>query len=190
MDKFMLTSPGQFHEPKFYAGIGSRTIPDTIRFHMSHIAAWLELRGWTLRSGNAEGSDQAFATGVNGSAAQIWLPWLGFQKEFMEVRPNHDYRVISPDDVEAYQSVIDYHPVGHQLNLTACKFMARNYRQVVGLNEPDSEFIICWTHDGTDVGGTGQAIRIARSKGIHVINMYEFTTAEAVINHLLVWHGI
>ena len=57
-------------------------------------------------------------------------------------------------------------------------FMNRNYRQVRGLDEPDSEFVICWTHDGTDVGGTGQAIRIANHYGIPVFNMFDKNATE------------
>lgn len=174
---------------KFYAGIGSRDIPESIRREQTRLARILERNGYTLRSGNAAGSDQAFAAGVESSAAQIWLPWENFELEFQKEHPQHDYKVIQPNDLEAFKSVKEFHPVSDKLSHKSCLFMARNFRQVVGLNEPNVDFIIAWTHGGKEMGGTAQAMRIAHSLNIPVLNMFEFNTAEAVINNLTVWHG-
>jgi hypothetical protein len=38
-------------------------------------------------------------------------------------------------------------------------------------NDP-VEFVICWTSNGKDSGGTGQAIRIAKAFDIPVFNLY------------------
>ena len=165
---------------KYYAGIGSRTISREVAERMTNVAKILSDNGYILRSGNAEGSDQAFALGAE--RAEIWLPWYGFNRDFIDhvennLKRQHIYRLVGdhcsigePDD-EAWDSIEKFHPSPKSLTLKGRKFMARNYRQVVGLGEPDSEFVICWTHDGTDVGGTGQAIRIANSKTIPVYNM-------------------
>ena len=48
---------------KYYSGIGSRTINENTRLDMNALATALSLQGYTLRSGNATGSDQAFADG-------------------------------------------------------------------------------------------------------------------------------
>lgn len=174
---------------RFYAGIGSRLVPKNIETEMTKLASMLEKKGFILRSGNAEGADQAFAEGVD-EKAQIWLPWHSFQKEFRNKKYDHDYRVISEKDVEAFKSVNKYHPNGPHLTDVSQKFMARNYRQVIGRDEPNSEFIICWTSKGEWVGGTAQALRIAHDKQIPIINMYFSEKAEHVMDTLEVWHNV
>ena len=150
---------------KFYAGIGSRETPIEILDEMSNIARYLETKGYTLRSGGAGGADIAFSDVVDN--AQIWVPWSTFYKTN---RP-HSIKTIDINDTEAFNSVSDFHPSPFRLKKGGIMLMARNYRQVVGLNEPNSEFIVCWTKDGKDSGGTGQAIRIAKSLGIAIINL-------------------
>lgn len=164
---------------RFYTGIGSRTISDDIRNQMTELAKSLNNDFW-LRSGNADGADQAFAEGVEDEKAQIWLPWTSFNKDFKRSHPEHTYKIPNSNnfDLEADESVDKFHPIGSSLVGTSRQFMSRNYRQVRGLNEPDSEFIICWTFDGTDVGGTGQAIRIANHFNIPVFNLYHLNMDE------------
>lgn len=165
---------------RFYAGIGSRETPEEILIEMTKLGRIFETCGLTLRSGNAEGADQAFASGVE-SNAQIWLPWDHFQKDFRKMKPRHDYKVISSHDKEAFQSVIEFHPNANNLSEFGCLFMARNYRQVIGLGEPNSEFIVAWTEGGLVRGGTGQALRIAKKYNIDIINMYKYETANEVL---------
>jgi len=148
----------------FYAGIGSRETPQDILEEMANIAKYLESKGYTLRSGGAGGADIAFSSVV--SKAQIWVPWKGFYED-----KRHDIRIISNDDIEAFDSIRDYHPNPNKLTVGGTKLMARNYRQIVGINEPNSEFVVCWTKDGKASGGTGQAIRIANSIGVKVTNL-------------------
>lgn len=167
---------------KYYAGIGSRGIPEKISKDMQYIASYLSNLGYILRSGNAEGADQAFAKGVNNDLAQIWLPWKDFQKGFTLLHPKHKYIVIGDNDKEAYDSVVKYHPNGKNLTETSRKFMARNYRQVVGKDEPDSMFVVCWTVDGKLVGGTAQAIRIALDKDIPVYNLAVIDKEQVIRN--------
>ena len=35
------------------------------------------------------------------------------------------------------------------------------------------KFVVCWTSNGKDKGGTGLAIRLARHHGIRVFNLYD-----------------
>lgn len=174
---------------KFYAGIGSRQAPIAIQNEMTRLAKLLEEQGYTLRSGNATGADQAFARGVEKNA-QIWLPSDSFEKEFQKEHPNHKYHIINESDVEAFKSVVTFHPKPFELSHFVCHLMARNYRQVVGRGyQPNSEFVIGWTPEGKDMGGSRQAFEVARAHDIPVINMFNFPTAEQVINHLTIWHG-
>ena len=171
---------------KYYAGIGSRTITDIMAYDMKNLAWKLKVMGYTLRSGNATGSDQAFAAGAK-EKAQIWLPWHDFEMDFQLRYPDADYKQVQKTDVESWDSVEKFHPYYEEMSegdaksfYTFMSFMIRNYRQVRGLNEPDSEFVICWTHDGTDVGGTGQAMRIAHHYHIPVFNLYDMTPSEII----------
>lgn len=175
---------------KFYAGIGSRETPEDVQDMMTEIASYLEERGYVLRSGNATGADQAFAKGVKTSAAQIWMPWVGFEKEFALQYYNHEYRYVFIGDYEAHSSVTKYHPKPDALSEKGVKFMTRNYRQVIGYDgEPNSEFILCWTPEGKASGGTAQALRIAKDKSIPVYNLFEYTLRQ-LKDRLEFWQNI
>jgi hypothetical protein len=173
---------------RYYAGIGSRETPLKVQRQMTLLAEMLEARGLTLRSGNADGADQAFARGVEKNA-DIWLPWDSFNKEFRKVKPLHNYVVIG-NDQEAIESIIEFHPRPLALGPKASLFMARNFRQVVGMNEPNSEFVIAWTPGGEQVGGTAQAMRIAKKYGVTVVNMFGYVSAQQVLDYLSIWHEL
>ncbi len=160
---------------KYFSGIGSRRTPPTIQRIMMYIARDLDRDGYTLRSGNAYGADDAFARGVEKNA-QIWLPWKDYNLEYQEERPSHEYKVITEDDQEAFDSINHFHPNGPNLKESARKLMARNYRIVKGWRDPNSEFVIYWT-DG-DLGGTGQALRIAKHYDIPTFNLLNMTKDE------------
>jgi hypothetical protein len=159
---------------RFYAGVGSRSAPEKVCKQMKELAKILNKDYW-LRSGNADGADQAFAKGVEDEKAQIWLPWSDFNIGFQRMHPQHDYKLVHRNDKEAVESVNKFHPNGTKLNSVSKSFMVRNYRQWKGLNEPDSEFVICWTEGGKDIGGTAQCIRIARYYNSPVYNLYDLT---------------
>ncbi len=154
---------------KFYTGIGSRICPKDICEIMSACSRNLELKGLTLRSGGAEGADWAFQSGVE-KAAQIWLPWKYFNQEYQNEKPLHNYRVVAADDKEANDS-LSFHPNAANLKDSVKKMMVRNFRQVIGLNEPNSSYLICWTPGGEEIGGSAQALRIAGYYGIPIFNL-------------------
>lgn len=165
---------------RYYAGIGSRSAPKNIQKIMSELASELCDMGYWLRSGNADGSDQAFAKGVHDKKAQIWLPWKDFNFTFQVAHPKHTYKVIRYDDSDAFKSIDQFHPKPSRLGGQGIKLMARNYRQMIGENEPDSEFVICWTTDGNIVGGTGQAWRIALHSKIPVYNLHDMSKDQVI----------
>ena len=165
---------------KFFAGIGSRNTPPEILKMMEEISIMLDKRGFTLRSGGAVGADAAFARGTK--KAQIWIPWEGFG---CDLDSSHDIKVIDENDEDAFQSVDNYHPNGKKLKKYVRFLMARNFRQIIGLNEPNSKFVICWTPDGSEdgrgkkSGGTGQALEIAKDFEIPIYNLgNDFTRAD------------
>lgn len=154
-----------------YAGIGSRETPAEILAIFASLAAWLARRGYTLRSGHADGADSAFESGCAsvGGPAEIYLPWRGFNGSNSELIWN------SGDNSLAFAR--NYHPAFDRLSQGAQKLQARNTYQVLGynLNSP-ARFIVCWTPGGTASGGTGQAIRIARDRNIPVLDFGCYST--------------
>ena len=145
---------------KAYAGIGARICPDAVCSRFNKLGKWLEDKGYTLRSGGAEGADLAFEKEVKNK--EIYLPWKGFNNS-----PSPLFSI--PD--RAYELAEKYHPRWHSLSPPAEKFMARNCQQVLGQNlDSPVEFIACWTPEGKVYGGTGQALRMALDLGIPIFN--------------------
>ena len=164
---------------KFYAGIGSREVNDSVGTNIRYIAEVLEHNRYTLRTGGAEGCDQYAQSGVEHSA-QIWLPWATYNKGIREEYPDHKYMILSEGDKEAWESVEKFHPNPTALSRGARALHARNYRILVGKTYPNSEFVVCWTRDGKDSGGSGQLIRTANFLKIPVYNLFNMSR-EAVL---------
>lgn len=157
-----------------YTGIGSRTVPPEYRLTMHEIGKRLAVRGWTLRSGAAAGSDQAFERGADlviGCKKEIFVPWNGFENRYI---PNI---IIPTKMVEAKEIASKYHPTWKTLKESVRCMMARNVCQVLGddLNTP-TRLVIAYTENGELKGGTAQALRIAHDLNIDVINIggYKF----------------
>lgn len=159
-------------QPKFYAGVGSRDTPPLILRLMSLVSSKLEEEGWILRSGGARGADSAFERGVrNKENMQIFLPGSSFQG-----RVGNSRSYIDATALESYQAalktVYKFHPTPHKLTDFPRKLMARNAMQVLGPDlETPSSYVIAWTPSGEVCGGTGQALRMATSYGIPIINL-------------------
>lgn len=161
---------------KAYAGIGSRKTPESVLNQMTQLAIFLELRGYTLRSGHADGADLAFEHGVRENK-EIYLSWKGFN--------GSDSQWINPS-IDAYHIAKQFHP-----NWNACKpgaraLMARNSHQMLGpmLKQP-VEFVVCWTPDGQASGGTGQALRIAEAYNIPIYNLHNPNKLNELIDYIL-----
>lgn len=154
---------------KYYSGIGSRTLPEKIEEQIFRASIFLAERNYVLRSGGADGSDTAFEVGCDSVAGkkEIYLPWENF---------NHKKGIDSPK-LETYKKAQEiaskYHPSWTYLKPYAKKFHTRNVYQVLGkdLHTP-VEFVVCYTQDGKASGGTGQAMRIAKKRGIPIFNLY------------------
>ena len=163
---------------KFYAGIGSRQTPKEILELMALIGARLEKMGWTLRSGGANGADSAFATHPLPENMEVYLPWSGFN--------NIQSNLVgaSPRAMEIAEGL---HPAWNMCSQGAKKLHGRNVHQVLGKDiDPKtySSFVICWTPNGAEVGGTATAIRLAKQVGIRVLNLANLDDLNHVIASL------
>jgi len=155
-----------------YAGIGSRSTPETVLRTMQKLATRLSELGYTLLSGAATGADSAFEAGCTGTK-EIYLPWAGFSG-----RSGTDYVDLPSTEGRRVAEIL--HPGWKRLREPSQALMARNSHQVLGrdLRSP-VDFVICWTPDGCtteggrsrETGGTGQAIALADRWGVPVLNL-------------------
>lgn len=143
-----------------YAGIGSRDTPDNIQEIMIELAKSLANKGYILRSGGAKGADRAFEVGA-GSAKEIFRPKQATAK--------------------AIELASQFHPAWHNCNKYVRSLHGRNAQIILGkeLVTP-VEFVLCWTKNGKDIGGTGLGIRLAIGHNIPVKNLYDINILEEV----------
>ena len=172
---------------KSYAGIGSRSTPFDIQLVMRDLAQALE-NDYILRSGGADGADDAFFEGVTPerrkTRTQIFLPSKCFRRHEAPLRGCIDATRL-PAWPRALETVDKYHPMPTRLAPFARRLMARNAMQVLGpdLDDPVS-FVVCWTPGGEVVGGTSQAIRIALDHGIPIRNLGREGDLQAALRFL------
>ena len=186
-----------------YAGIGTRKLPPDVAKELEGVARELQGKGYTLRSGGADGADVAFERGA-GSAKEIYLPNTDyvnkstgeyFQKERAEAGlrdesrdivlvdnwPKGGRRYVNGGVHEKTVAIArEIHPSPEMLikRPGVEKLMARNTLQVFGedLSKP-VDFVLFYAEEGDNPlrpnGGTGQAVEMARRKGVPTINMAE-----------------
>lgn len=154
-----------------YTGIGSRKTSEDDCARITSLAMSLSFMGWTLRSGGADGADAAFELGAN--EKEIYLPWKRFNRNTSPLFEVTD---------EAIERSLEFHPAAGRLTPAVRKIMGRNLYQVLGKDlQTPSRFVVCWTPFPTEhafdsskaIGGTGQALRIAKHYGIPIYNMRE-----------------
>jgi hypothetical protein len=167
-----------------YAGIGSRETPDDVLSLMAALAEALARRGWTLRSGGADGADTACEKGaMRGMDLDLLEPW----PEIFLPWPNFNSRPDGPDQPypqpEAYNVAAQFHPAWHRLSPNAKSLHARNAHQILGgdLRIPVlSLFVVCWTKHGAGGGGTGQALRMAKHYALPIYDLARSHNRERV----------
>jgi hypothetical protein len=144
-----------------YAGIGSRQTPSEVLKQMTEMAKQLESKGYTLNTGitfrgKEEGADKAFSDGT--TKKNLFSP--------------------EKQGARAKEQTIakEMHPNPGALSGGGLKLMARNTNQVFGDNlDKPVDFVLFYAKETSNPlrpeGGTGQAVEMARRKGIPTINM-------------------
>lgn len=153
-----------------YAGIGSRQTHPEILAEMTRIAKLLETKGYTLNTGvtfggKEEGADAAFSRGAtkkNLFAPENQGSRTREQTIAKEIHPNPDALVKVENGIKKDG---------------ALKLMARNTNQIFGNNlDTPVDFVLFHAKETKGIrpeGGTGQAVEMARRKGIPTINMMD-----------------
>ena len=157
-----------------FAGVGARATPPDIINIMRGIGRVLAKDGYLCQTGAAQGADQAFAEGAlfSGGDLLLCLPWHSYEKQWIDgLVGNIQIDVYGAivnrvEDVVALNSVHRLHPYADKLKQGPTKLHARNWNILQCI-----EFMICWTPGGLEVGGTGQAIRIAEEAGVKIHNL-------------------
>lgn len=170
---------------KYFTGVGSQKTPGTMQATMRSIGRSLVANGYMLRSGHADGADKAFEASVGLTQKEIYLPWVGFNGARIG---SMGHIVLSdlpePIQAHAYQIAEEYHPNWGACSDGAKKLLTRDVLEVLGstLDNP-SQFVVCWTPNGSGSGGTGQAIRIANGYSIPVFDLGSTTGFDKLIEY-------
>ena len=152
-----------------YTGIGSRETPQAVLEVMFNIAMDLA-PNWLLRSGHADGADQAFERGcIQGNGQmEIYIPWNGFNS----APNNHPQYIRRKATQELADFSAQFHPAWNKCSDAAKLMHMRNACQILGQDgQTPADLIICWTKDGKRGGGTGQALRIAEHYNIPIFDL-------------------
>jgi len=182
--------PGKSATPTMtYAGIGSRETPQEVLDTMTKVANYLETLGYTLNTGktfsankeyNEEQYNERLKTGAALSALygnEVGLDEEGADRAFSAGTNNKNLFGVKGTIGEREMAVMEeIHPAPERLKPGAKKLMARNTNQIFGENlDTPVDFVLFYAKETADPlrpkGGTGQAVEMARRKGIPTINM-------------------
>lgn len=160
---------------KYFTGIGSRKTPENIQTLMKEISQKYTKANWCLRSGGAEGADEAFRSGVlNPTKAEIFLPWNNYnslRKEDPGIILVSDKGILQ----EAGRIASTVHPNWQACSAGARTLHTRNVFQVLGATlDTPSDVLICWAKPtGTGIsGGTATAWALAKQYKVQCFNLY------------------
>lgn len=174
--------------PKYYTGVGARSTPQPLLGTCRQIGRLLAKRGYTLRSGAAEGADEAFEQGCieEGGDKEIFIPWVGFRGKPTNRDGYYFTREFNYDGYKLAKNLAKtLHPNWDQLKDAHKMLHTRNVHQVLGLDaKTPSSFVICYTDKGEEVGGTAQAIRVAKYMRIPIYNLGSDTQAADLLTFL------
>lgn len=166
-----------------YSGIGSRKAPQEHLALFEELGYILALRGYTLRSGGAKGSDHAFHQGYlkakrvhQEARCEIFLPDYHYRGLFDN--PRHgifNARKISTWEA-AGRLALSARGGSHGLNEYGIALHVRNAYQVLGMNlMSPSKFLICSApvvkRRKAVRGGTNTAVQLALAHHVPVWNL-------------------
>lgn len=149
-----------------YAGIGPRACPLHVCETMASVGAQLDKQGWMIRSGHAQGADQAWACMHRPQMREIYLPWARFNNG------GGDGFFVSPQSDALAAVARVSHPAWDRLTDGGRKLMMRNVSIILGaeLNDP-VQFVAYWSEQRIVQGGTGNAVHLASLYGIPSYNI-------------------
>lgn len=153
-----------------YVGVGPMTAGEDMCAQAKIFGQAMAEMGWTLRSGGAEGLDEAFERGAlegNGKT-EIFIPSADFRKRFKS-----SDKVIHTLDkhIEAMREVAPLHENWSQLGTTVQMFLTRIPFCLFGekLDKP-AHFVVGWSKHYPHTGA-GIVLKMAEMAGIPAFNL-------------------
>ena len=165
-----------------FTGIGSRKTPFEIYYKFEdYILRMMDVVGRTdmlIRSGGAEGADSYFESIARkyDIPMDVYLPWETFNYNSNRQLYNHIRYITIKPTVQVTEIAKKHHPNWDDLSDGGKLLHTRNVYQVLGDNlKTLSDVVVCWCplRNGIPVGGTSQALRIAKDYGIPTLNFWE-----------------
>lgn len=159
-------------EDMFYSGIGSRESEGDVKVEadVRQCTDVLSALGATCRTGGADGTDLMFERHTVGHQ-EIYLPWKDFNAKHRNYAPGIVFSDCAGFDA-AMAMAKRFHPNWNALSHYGRRLMGRNSMQVFGANmDLPVDFVLCWTRNGLETGGTSQALRIAKANNIPIFNL-------------------
>jgi hypothetical protein len=167
-----------------YAGIGSRETPQEVLDLMTEAAKYLDGLGYTLRSGGAAGADTAFEKGAIKKEIFKGFDPVGETeiKIAHEIHPDLKGAMSASKNKKIKAKIAEgasnneAEKSGERSAWAVQNLMARNTNQIFGKNlDSTTDFVLFYAQETNNPlrpkGGTGQAVEMARRKGIPTINM-------------------
>jgi hypothetical protein len=156
-------------DTKYLAGVGSRSTPAYVIPSIEYFAKEFISFGETLRSGGATGADTFWENAFDKFSGQkeIYLP-----RPFFNKNPSPLYGIS-----EAAKDIArKHHPKFDDQTPFVQELLARNVFILLGTDlKTPAEHLIFWSPDteGIVSGGTGHAVRIAKTYKIPAYNLAE-----------------
>jgi len=167
------------------ACIGSRQISESEEKAFVTIGSYLAECGHTVVTGNALGSDQAFARGGNNCTpkrVELCLPWKSYEQQAWVA--GNMVRVVGEETdskYTKYYAIADlHHPAWKHLKSSVRRLMARNAMIVLEANMVIAR--LNWNKTGG--GGTGHGWRIAESLDIKRYDVSNPETLKKMLKHI------
>lgn len=148
------------------AAIGSRKITPEQYDLFYKIGRYLSSQGYFISSGNANGTDQSFADGVNSSNPKnllLYLPWATYNQDSIHC----ENKILKEPKIQWFDLTAPFHPGWKNLSQGVKRLMARNY----GIIYKADKVIALLNHNKSGGGGTGQGVRIANHLKIPVLDL-------------------
>lgn len=179
---------------KPYTMIGSRKTPENVLRLMAEIAYRLAAKGYSGRSGGADGADTALEIGVtkyiketgNKADMEVYLPWQGFNNRSVDHHHYFDASTLSSFRM-AQGIALFIHPAWDKCSRGAKALHSRNVMQLLGADLLQvSGFVICYGIPNGDTvkGGTGTAVSMANWKNVPVFNLYHYEDCVKIASKL------
>lgn len=169
-----------------YSGIGAEETPTDVQKSMEKISLFLYKKKFIMRSGHCRGADWSFEKPLlpyinkREKVAEIYLGWNNFGRE------EHGIKKVWHDGInyftftnfsksiqeKAEKLAASVHEDWEECGKWAKLLLSRDVLQLLGQDlKTPSNFVVCWTPGGKDIGGSRIVIRLAKKNGIPVYNL-------------------